>query len=419
MRIGIDGRRIYGSGVGRATSNLIEGLLDFDHSNDYFLFINRTEESKKGFFKGKNAEVVECEIPFFSKKDLYEFPNIVKSKKIDIFLSLQFYISPFFKCPSVKMVHDLWPLLHPEWLPTQVEFISNFGKESFTGALELVEYFKKRYEGNLIFPQNEFIRKKIESERIKNTHFYVIAMMALTLDTAWKVIVPSLHTRKEIHDIFPEVIDKVEVVPNFPAPVFSYRACRPKPNYLLYVSKWDPRKNIHTMIKTVEILRLKYKECRLIMVGDLGYRKYGQKIMDLISKAPYKDFIIYLGVLEDKQLAELYQLAHIFFFPSLYEGFGIPVLEAMASGLPVVTSNLTALPEICGNAALLVDPRNPYKIAEVIGQILSDDELYNKLRVNGLARVKCFDRTQIIRRFISIFEEVALMNPPTNAVSTT
>ena len=68
MRIGIDGRRIYGSGVGRATSNLIEGLLDFDHSNDYFLFINRTEESKKGFFKGKNAEVVECEIPFFFKK---------------------------------------------------------------------------------------------------------------------------------------------------------------------------------------------------------------------------------------------------------------------------------------------------------------------------------------------------------------
>jgi glycosyltransferase involved in cell wall biosynthesis len=415
MRIGIDGRRNHGSGIGRVTSNLIEGLLEFDCTNDYFIFVNKGD---KKFIERCNIEKIESEIPFFSKRDLYELPALVKKAKIDLFISPQFYVSPFIDCPNIKMVHDLWPLLHPEWIPTQAEFISNFGKESFVGVLELVNLFKKTYTQDSLLSANRFIQEQLQKRRIKNTYLYMIGMMAFTLNTASRIIVPSLHTKKEIDNVFPEVSSKVDILPNFPAPVFSInRKKATADDYLLHVSKWEPRKNILALIKAVSIVRSNYKKCKLVLVGDTGYRQYGKRIMDIITSHPYKDFVSYVGVVDDNKLSQYYHDARLFVFPSLYEGFGIPVLEAMASGLPVISSTVSALPEVCKNAALLVDPRKPNEIAKCIVKLLSDKELYRNLQEKGLARAKQFDRPQIINEFISIIEKITKIRQRTTKAS--
>jgi glycosyltransferase involved in cell wall biosynthesis len=108
----------------------------------------------------------------------------------------------------------------------------------------------------------------------------------------------------------------------------------------------------------------------------------------------------------EETLAVMYRLASVFVFPSLYEGFGLPPLEAMASGTPVVTSNVSSLPEVAGNAALLVDPMNPEAIADGIQRVLTDDRLRQHLRERGIARARQFSWETSVRRVREIYEAV-------------
>ena len=114
----------------------------------------------------------------------------------------------------------------------------------------------------------------------------------------------------------------------------------------------------------------------------------------------------FLGFVPDDTLAVLYRLADVFVFPSLYEGFGLPPLEAMASGTPVVTSNVSSLPEVAGDAALLVDPRDPEAIAGAIKMVLTDCTLREELRRRGLARARSFSWEQSVARARAIYAEV-------------
>lgn len=302
------------------------------------------------------------------------------------------------------MVHDLWPLLYPKWIPSQSEFLSNFGKDSFKGIVEIVNYFKKIYTKGLILPENKFIKDKLDKSRVKIFYLYMLGIMSLTLKTAQKIVVPSLHTFNEVKTCFPEVIKKVEIVYNFPDPIFNYDPDYPKRNYILHVSKWEPRKNLKNIIIAFNNFCNNNKEFKLILVGSKGYRKYGNDILDFISLSPYKNLINYKGLTTDDELANLYRSAYIFLFPSLYEGFGIPVLEAMATGTPVITSNVTSLPEICNNSALLINPQNINEIVSSIERIITNRALYENYKFKGLKQVKKFDRKSIIERFVSIIQ---------------
>ena len=115
----------------------------------------------------------------------------------------------------------------------------------------------------------------------------------------------------------------------------------------------------------------------------------------------------FLGFLPDDLLAIVYRLASVFVFPSLYEGFGLPPLEAMASGTPVVTSNVSSLPEVTGEAALLVDPSDPDAIAGAMRRVLTDPALAADLRAKGLARARKFSWERSVRRIRDIYVEVA------------
>jgi glycosyltransferase involved in cell wall biosynthesis len=117
--------------------------------------------------------------------------------------------------------------------------------------------------------------------------------------------------------------------------------------------------------------------------------------------------VIFTGFVDDADLPALYRGALLFVFPSLYEGFGLPILEAMASGVPVVTSNTSAMPEVAGDAAILVDPHNPRAVAEGIAQVLAEDQLREALTQKGLARARCFRWDTVAQKTLELYAALA------------
>jgi glycosyltransferase involved in cell wall biosynthesis len=152
--------------------------------------------------------------------------------------------------------------------------------------------------------------------------------------------------------------------------------------YLLFVSTIEPRKNIITLIAAFNHLKTRDRlPHHLVLVGKKGW-KY-EPIFAAIAESPWRDTIHHLNYLNDADLPQFYRQADLFVYPSHYEGFGLPVLEAMTLGAPVVTSNTSSLPEVAGNAALLVDPGDPMQLADAILKVVSDRDLRSTLIVKG------------------------------------
>lgn len=159
--------------------------------------------------------------------------------------------------------------------------------------------------------------------------------------------------------------------------------------YLLFVSTLEPRKNITTLIAAFNYLKQKYKlEHHLVLIGQKGWQY--EPIFQAIASSPYQDCIHHLNYLSDELVALFYSKADVFVYPSHYEGFGLPVLEAMTLGAPVVTSNTSSLPEVAGDAAILVDPNDVISLAEAILNVISDRQLRTNLIAKGKARANLY-----------------------------
>lgn len=172
--------------------------------------------------------------------------------------------------------------------------------------------------------------------------------------------------------------------------------------FLLFVGALEPRKNLECLIKAYMSLNKDMKkDLKLVLAGASGWRNEG--IMSLIKKE--KENIHYLGYVSNQELAFLYNLATLFVYPSLYEGFGLPPLEAMACGCPAVVSNVSALPEVCGDAAYYVDPHHVESVAEGIYKLLDDEDLRKKLIKRGLERAKTFSWEKSAMEHLKVFEE--------------
>lgn len=159
--------------------------------------------------------------------------------------------------------------------------------------------------------------------------------------------------------------------------------------YLLFVSTLEPRKNVTTLIAAFKYLKQKYKiEHNLILIGQKGWSY--EPIFQAIASSPYQDCIHHLDYLSDELVALFYSKADVFVYPSYYEGFGLPVLEAMTLGAPVVTSNTSSLPEVAGDAAILVNPNDVINLAEAILNVISDRQLRTDLIAKGKARANLY-----------------------------
>jgi glycosyltransferase involved in cell wall biosynthesis len=175
--------------------------------------------------------------------------------------------------------------------------------------------------------------------------------------------------------------------------------------YILYVGSVEPRKNLLRLLDAYVQLRRSLPQYRLVIVGARNYWK-SSPLARAVEHQGLQAQVTFTGYIPDEHLPALYNAAALFCFPSLYEGFGLPVLEAMACGVPVVTSSTSSLPEVAGDAALLVDPYNVDEIAAVMRSVLQDCELAHDLRRRGLARAAQFSWEKTARETIAVNEKV-------------
>jgi glycosyltransferase involved in cell wall biosynthesis len=177
-------------------------------------------------------------------------------------------------------------------------------------------------------------------------------------------------------------------------------------DFVLYVGNVKPHKNLERLLDAFHLVRQDGLEhLKLVVIGD-EISKYTE-LRRAVHRLNLHKHVRFLGFMPDAMLAVLYRLAAVFVFPSLYEGFGLPPLEAMASGTPVVTSNVSSLPEVVGNAAVLVDPTDAASIADGLRQVLTNPSLAAALAERGLARAAEFSWERSVRQIRGIYGEIA------------
>ncbi|MFH1218271.1 MAG: glycosyltransferase family 1 protein [Candidatus Peregrinibacteria bacterium] len=364
MKIAIDIREAGGerAGKGNYTFHITKNLLDLDPYNEYILY---TQALLAGFDEYKNAEIRVIE-----KTGLTWHRKVAKDakkSKVDIFFAPTSYIIPTILPPHIHTfltVHDLVAFLHPE---------THNRKATFIEKLTLKRALKKSHH---ILTVSENTRKdlikkyKTESEKIS--------------------VIPCAASSRF------RPIPKDELAP------FAQKTNLPS-RFFLAVGTIIPRKNYKNLILAFSEIQKRDSEHHLIIVGSKGWQS--DDISALISKHYLQKKVHFLGYLSESSLSKLYNLATALVFPSLYEGFGIPPLEAMQSGCPVIASFTSSLPEVVGDSALLIDPTSPTEIAKAMLKVARDPDLTNTLREKGLKQAKNFSWKKSAGMLLKAFKE--------------
>ena len=350
MKIAIDVRDADGEKTGKGffTFGLVKAILAQDPFNQYLLY---SDKPSNPFPKQDNLT-----FRHIDKRGLkwhLETLKDLKSERPDL------YIAP---------TSFIIPALAPRWL--RVALVVH----------DLVAF---------LFPRNHS-KKAVFVERLT---------LRSALRKASKVFVVSENTQNDLINLFNYPKSQTVEIPC--APHDSYfdelnpkdsEKVRKKFNlpekFILGVGTLEPRKNFANLIKSYIIVKRKYPEYKLVIGGKKGW-KY-QELEQLVKLHHLEQDVLFLGYVKDEDLHHLYNLAEVFVFPSLYEGFGIPPLEAMASGCPVIASNTSSLPEVVGDAGLLIDPRNSVKIADGIISLIENQQLRNMLVERGVHRSRKF-----------------------------
>jgi glycosyltransferase involved in cell wall biosynthesis len=260
----------------------------------------------------------------------------------------------------VTSVHDFSLILHKDFHPK-----------------ERIEYFEKYFFKNIV-----------QSDLIITGSSYTKKEIIERLDFKEEDIRVIYHGID--HNLF-KIYDKPKV--DFQIPK----------KFILAVGSIEPRKNLHGLLKAYNLLDENIRnEYQLVLVGFKGWNNI--EIMDLIDS--HSDKIHYLGFISDQELAYIYNLASLFVFPSFYEGFGLPPLEAMACGTPVVSSNLTSMPEVCLDAAIYCNPYQEMDIKEKIEIVLSNASLQIEMVSKGIARAKDFTWEKSAYQHIEVFKRL-------------
>jgi glycosyltransferase involved in cell wall biosynthesis len=367
VRIAIDARKLRDYGIGTYIRNLLRQLARLDHRTEYVVLC-RDEDRAFAEELGENFRTVPERSGPYSIREQIAVPLDLRRERADLFHAPHYVLPPLTPCRSVVTIHDCIHLRFPQYLPNRL------GYAYARGSLWIAAH---------------------RSARILTVS-----------ETSKRDILRYLHV--------PE--SKVTVIPNAFDERFSEQppaddVMRVRERYqlndpfILYAGNIKPHKNLERLIEAFHTIRRgDLEHVKLLIIGD-EISKYAA-LRRTVHRYKLHKHVRFFGFVPDATLAILYRLARVFVFPSLYEGFGLPPLEAMASGTPVITSNVSSLPEVVGDAAMLVDPYEPDAIAGAMRRVLSDDRLRDDMRERGLARAREFSWGQSIRRVRQIYEEV-------------
>lgn len=374
--IGLDATSlsIYGKGISRYQHNLIKSLARLDKKNCYYVFLN-----KKNAFpdlpKQENFHYLRSYIPKRIIWDQFQLPAAARKYKLDIYHSIL----------------DTLPI---------------FSKARFVlGVAEIPDY------------RIESARKSARNSLyMRISQGYNMLFFRLSLKPAKLIIAISNSTKDDL--ICRYGVDKKKIRVLYLAPDEQFCASNDERDllntkkkynaeagYVLHISSLDPRDNTPAVIRAYQRARCASKiPQKLIIGGNVDIKESG--LAELIRESNLKNNIIFTGRLPEKELVALYQAADLFIDPSLYEGFGLQAVEAMSCGAPVITSNLTSLPEIVGDAGILVNPTDINGLASVLARVLTDAQLRSSMRQKSLQRAKFFSWDKTARETLAIYDEL-------------
>jgi glycosyltransferase involved in cell wall biosynthesis len=368
VRIALDIRKLHDFGIGTYIRNLLKHLSQIDQDTEYVLLC-RPDDQEAVRTLGQNFRpVVNTSNPYSIGEQL-SIPYQLSREHVDLFHEPHYVLPPLVPCRSVVTIHDCIHLMFPQYLPNRLAHA--YARASIWAAAR---------RARRIFTVSE--TSKADILKYCNVPADRITVIYNAIDD-------------RLAD--PPTEEEVEQTRE------RYQLNGP---FALYVGNIKPHKNLERLIDAFHLVRMQgFERLKLLIIGDQISKYPG--LRRAVDRFKLHKHVRFLGFVPDRTLAALYQLATVFVFPSLYEGFGLPPLEAMARGTPVVTSNTSSLPEVVGDAAILVDPYSAASIADGMQQVLGDAALRATLRERGLARAKTFSWRNSVQQVRDVYAEVA------------
>ena len=369
MRIAIDIRRIEDFGVGTYIRNLIRTLAVRDAGHEYIL-LGDPEQAKAAATLPENFSLVKWNTRSGSFRTHLDFHRLLQDSAADILHIPYMRVAPLVSCNYLITVHDV------------AEFLYDTGRG-----------FKRN------------LRYRLVQRALQRAH---------------RILAVSKATKRDIENLFGIPASHIIVVENAIDERYIQTSRREERRlvleryqvndpFLLYVGSAKPQKNISRLIEAFAVIKSDLREhpvfcnLRLLIIGD--EISAHPNLRRAVLRTRMQNDVRFLGFLPIDTLRVFYQSAEVFVFPSLHEGFGLPPLEAMAQGTPVVTSNVSSLPEVVGDAAVLVNPENVFDIARGVEQVLLNEDLREQLRIRGRAQLERFSWDRSVSQVLELYAD--------------
>lgn len=369
-RIVIDGRMYsaQNAGIGRYSQNLLKNLAKLDHENEYFVILDQSG-LKEWQISNKNFHPIKSDFVRFSFGEQTGLIKQIKSLKPDLVHFFNFNHPLLYNAPFVVTIHDL---------------ILDF------------------------YPSGRAGKSKLRKLAYKQT-------MRHAVKASQKIIVPSKATATDLIKYYQAEKSKIEVTYEasddkkivLPTPVeqektlSKYKITKP---FFLFVSQWRPHKGLPELIKAYEIICQKHNNIQLVLTG--GGKQDFQNIIELVERAKKTLPIVTTGFIEDEDLAVLYNHATALVFPSHYEGFGLPPIEAASLKLPTIATNTSSLPEVLGDAGIYFKSGDEKELAQKMEQILTETGLRSKMSEKVMLRAKQFSWRKTAQETLNVYQKI-------------
>lgn len=368
MKIGIDARFIgpQGTGLGKYTEKLILNLAKIDAKNHYVIFLRQENWSYLELTSRKNFTKVLADVPWYSLAEQIRLPKIFENANPDLLHIPHFNVPIFYRGKFIVTIHDIIHHKFSEYAATT--------------------------KNPIVFKLKRFAYRTVISHAIKKSQ---------------KILTPSNFVKDEIIKTFDINPDQIIVTYEAAEEEYFNRQpstvnCQP---FLLYVGNAYPHKNLNRLLDAFKILHTQYSilNTRLVLVCPRDV--FWQRLQGEIRQRKLEDRVELKGYQTAKNLTKLFQKATTYVFPSLSEGFGIPGLNAMATGLPVICSDIPVLKEVYGDAAVYFDPRDPSDIADKINKAVSNSTLMSSLIDSGYRQAKKYSWLKMAKETLKVYEE--------------